>query len=331
MNIRDARPSSKSVRIIGLSDCIKPNCNSYDQQGSNNRSDHFDSEMKLLQKEMASIQLDCDALVDRYGSPSSPYKTVPTEDKSTQLNESDLASVFSCESCEACCRTLIESRNAAVAMKNIFLQNRRNGSVSPETASTDGMNGGTGVVNCSLSANVRKLKPKDSPENSPRKTLPNGQSEKDRTCINFYPCSPTMYTNEANLQHTIWLQQQLLRQALSQQQQKSASPKTSNQAQVSKFTITPYATSDVIVKKDIQSNCTSSLNATCDTSTSSPFKSVLANKLTCRDGSDSNGRTRSEWKVKRRPDGTRYITQKKSARNKILKKRGKLRILILLY
>ncbi|XP_076369658.1 uncharacterized protein LOC143256373 isoform X1 [Tachypleus tridentatus] len=88
----------------------------------------------------------------------------------------------------------------------------------------------------------------------------------------FYPCA-TMYTNQQNLQHTIWLQQELFRQALTQQQQHNHSQAT--------LPSSPTSTAVSSVKDEEE----------------------------------------MVWKVKRRSDGSRYITRR-PVRNKLLKERA---------
>ncbi|CAH0562515.1 unnamed protein product, partial [Brassicogethes aeneus] len=100
--------------------------------------------------------------------------------------------------------------------------------------------------------------------------------------------SDTMYTNVANLQQTMLLQQQLFRQALVQQQgnEVAAKPTTS---------FTSPSLSQYQFVSGSQSYTTQAESATLE--------------------------SRMEWKVKRRPDGTRYIARR-PVRNRILKNRA---------
>ncbi|XP_023219193.1 E3 ubiquitin-protein ligase PDZRN3-like [Centruroides sculpturatus] len=87
-------------------------------------------------------------------------------------------------------------------------------------------------------------------------------------CSSPYP-STTMYTNPAHLEHTMWIQQQLLRQSLAKQTWKTCVPMSSRMP---------------------------------DHATASPEYQV-------------------EWKVKKRSDGSRYITRR-PVRNRLLKERA---------
>ncbi|XP_030756114.1 PDZ domain-containing RING finger protein 4 [Sitophilus oryzae] len=101
--------------------------------------------------------------------------------------------------------------------------------------------------------------------------------------------SDTMYTNVANLQQTILLQQQLFRQALVAQNSEvvSTRPTTS---------FTSPSLSQYQFVSGSQSYTTNTI----------PDKSSVESQM--------------EWKVKRRPDGTRYIARR-PVRNRILKNR----------
>lgn len=99
--------------------------------------------------------------------------------------------------------------------------------------------------------------------------------------------SDTMYTNVANLQQTMLLQQQLFRQALGQNPEISTMPTPS-------FTA-PSLSQYQFVSSSQQFQTTHKGSSTVD--------------------------TRMEWKVKRRPDGSRYIARR-PVRNRILKNRA---------
>lgn len=107
-----------------------------------------------------------------------------------------------------------------------------------------------------------------------------------RTMPQAAPLSETMYTNVANLQQTIVLQQQLFLQAINQKQQ----------------------------HKHREHHGTNTV-AIAETS----FKSRHRSSHVGHSGSNPM-EPHMEWKVKRRPDGTRYITRR-PVRNKILRNR----------
>ncbi|XP_077495063.1 SLo interacting protein 1 isoform X1 [Amblyomma americanum] len=152
---------------------------------------------------------------------SSGHGTGPTEDKSTQMRDSDLQSLTSCESCRC-------HFDFATSPRRL-----------PKTVSEP--------------ACVRR-----------------GSSVPDYASL-----YPTMYTNPQNLQHTMWLQQNLFREALARRNSRAQAAKSS--------------------------------------STSSSKKEHVADPSEDVD-------LKSQWKVKRRADGTRYITRR-PARTKLLKER----------
>ncbi|XP_066246931.1 PDZ domain-containing RING finger protein 4 isoform X1 [Euwallacea similis] len=100
--------------------------------------------------------------------------------------------------------------------------------------------------------------------------------------------SDTMYTNVANLQQTMLLQQQLFRQALVAQN--------------------PEVSSSI---KPTTSFTSGSL---------SQYQFVGGSQSYTTNHQDKSMETKMEWKVKRRPDGTRYIARR-PVRNRILKNR----------
>lgn len=211
----------------------------------------------------------------------SPSKAM--EDKSTQLHESDVASIWSCESCRRCCRTFLESR------ETIFENNRNTES--------------------SHSITAKKL--------SARKLKCDTFGESNRNYVTFYPCSTTMYTNEANLQHTIWLQQQLFRESLAKKQfnpnhrPNGSSSLPSHKPQMSSFPNIAYSSSKIIKDSSFISSFSGSVPP-------SPSKSA---PLTSNVKQNNENNIKMEWKVKRRPDGSRYITSR-PVRNKMLKERA---------
>ncbi|XP_022240352.1 E3 ubiquitin-protein ligase PDZRN3-like isoform X2 [Limulus polyphemus] len=191
------------------------------------------------------------------------------EDKSTQLQESDVASIFSCDSCRQCCRTVLQSDRESLQKCD-----------SPKPPSTLSRSGNRRMVS--------KVTP------SGQRPLPKHieHIEKNQNYVTFYP-STTMYTNEQNLQHTILLQQQLFRQALAQKQQK---------------------------KKDIlDPRCPLGSKPQASMSTNSYLSSLCKNMTLSTVKEDEE--VKMEWKVKRRADGTRYITRR-PVRNKLLKERA---------
>jgi hypothetical protein len=219
------------------------------------------------------------------------------EDKSTQLHESDVASIWSCESCRRCCRNFLESR------ETILQQNRYKPNNSDSSF-------GITARNNSLSPNMRRMK---------CDTFDSNNRESNRNYVTLYPCSTTMYTNEANLQHTIWLQQQLFRESLAKKQfdkmsnhrPNGSSSLPSHKPQMSSFPNIAYSSSKVIKDSSFMSSFNGSVPP-------SPSKSA---PLTSNVRANNENFIKMEWKVKRRPDGSRYITRR-PVRNKILKERA---------
>ncbi|XP_017774042.1 PREDICTED: E3 ubiquitin-protein ligase PDZRN3 isoform X2 [Nicrophorus vespilloides] len=107
-----------------------------------------------------------------------------------------------------------------------------------------------------------------------------------RPGLNVPMLSDTMYTNAANLRQTILLQQQLFRQSLGQSNHETNRPTTS-------FTAPSLSQYQFISSQQNYTN-TRTESTTMDTA--------------------------MEWKVKRRPDGSRYIARR-PVRNRILRNR----------
>lgn len=112
-----------------------------------------------------------------------------------------------------------------------------------------------------------------------------------------------MYTNEANLQHTIMLQQRLFKQQLAtrrRQQDVSNCRKVANPPDVTTSTKSQYTETAKDTSCQVQAEIHSTPAAQCSNEKTSPL----------------------EWIVKRRPDGSRYITRR-PVRSKLLKERAK--------
>ncbi|XP_069169840.1 LOW QUALITY PROTEIN: slo-interacting protein 1 [Procambarus clarkii] len=169
----------------------------------------------------------------------------PTHDQSLQVSlESDTYSAISCDSCRRCMR--LPPLHASL----------------PQKTSGRGPESDHVINTASHQAHSTSQK------------VAHPDSESNRNYVTFLPAQ-TMYTNAANLQQTIWLQQQLFRQALNRESTAPSTPTTSARGLPPRAP--PRTPHDQPVKM--------------------------------------------EWKVKRRPDGTRYITQR-PVRNKMLKERA---------
>ncbi|KAL3213303.1 hypothetical protein MRX96_035536 [Rhipicephalus microplus] len=161
--------------------------------------------------------------------------TGPTEDKSTQMRDSDMQSLTSCESCR-----------------------------------------------CHLDFAT-------SPRRLPKTVSEPACVRRGSSVPNYASLYPTMYANKQNLQHTMWLQQHLFREALARRNGRVHATKSSSSSALP----TPTST-----KKD---------------------QLVSATTGGGEHGGDETD-LKSQWKVKRRADGTRYITRR-PARTKLLKER----------
>lgn len=114
-----------------------------------------------------------------------------------------------------------------------------------------------------------------------------------------------MYTNQANLQHTIAIQQKLFQQQIEQNPMRS---RKSNGVSLQPPSSSASSVSGQVENKsrDSQNVSRDSPNITRDSPNATP--------------PDSSGQM--EWVVKRRPDGTRYITRR-PMKSKLLKERAK--------
>lgn len=156
------------------------------------------------------------------------------------------------------------------------------------------------------------------------------KSRRDQQYPSILP-SATMYTNKANLEHTILLQQELLRQALLEQDRLKNEISLSNSTshQLSSFP-------DIVSSGQLRAKTINSHDVPPSPSKSVPINGAqriskattheYTNAANPRASYPSNAsnpvvQTNTEWKVKKRPDGSRYIT-KKPLRQKILKERA---------
>ncbi|RWS30605.1 E3 ubiquitin-protein ligase PDZRN3-like protein [Leptotrombidium deliense] len=229
------------------------------------------------------------------------------EDKGTQMQESDVASLFSCESCKRCCRTLIDSKGRNV----VFPENSR--------CSTPGCN----------PFQKGQFRGQRIDTNSSEFSNRNKYEDNRNNYVTFYPpFSATMYTNKANLEHTILLQQELLRQALFRQQksktQRNRQLINSSSHQMSSFP-------DIVSSNRREVNLLSPAGGNyMSVVPPSPSKSAPISSQNLRRGvemrpidisNENMCNLNVEWKVKKRSDGSRYITRR-PVRNKLLKERA---------
>lgn len=176
-----------------------------------------------LTLELAPIP-DCNS--EKFAEYEDPTKTFPNSpklvDKSTQLCESDVASVVSCDTCRYC-QVLVHQKSLSRTSE----QSTRyipNFEYSHPRQQFQWYGNSKGMSRTTSSdpfvAEPTKLAAK--PASVSGRDFIDRQVERNKNYVTFYPCA-TMYTNQENLQHTIWLQQQLFRQALAHKHYKKAS------------------------------------------------------------------------------------------------------------
>ncbi|KAF2883452.1 hypothetical protein ILUMI_22719 [Ignelater luminosus] len=142
------------------------------------------------------------------------------------------------------------------------------------------------VENCDVCKQQVNLKPKKTKASNSKVNSPSSPTTRPGLTVTHL-LSDTMYTNVANLQQTMLLQQQLFRQALGQQNNDIACKPTTS------FTAPSLSQYQFVSNQQTYKNQRES--ATMD--------------------------TKMEWKVKRRSDGTRYIARR-PVRNRILRNRA---------
>lgn len=124
----------------------------------------------------------------------------------------------------------------------------------------------------------------------------------------------TMYTNVANLQQTMLLQQQLFRQALNRQgtskeqrfEYRDVAMKPTTSFTAPSLTQYRFVSSQQVINLKIRND---------------RFHQFHIFKVYTNSADSKTVNTRMEWKVKRRQDGTRYIARR-PVRNRILKNRA---------
>lgn len=145
-------------------------------------------------------------------------------DKSTQLCESDVASIVSCDTCRYCQVLVHQKSFSRTSEQNTrYLPNFDYSNPQPQQQIQ--WYGASRPMNRTTSSDPFVVEPSKlpvKPASVAGRDFVDRQVERNKNYVTFYPCA-TMYTNQENLQHTIWLQQQLFRQALAQKHYKKAS------------------------------------------------------------------------------------------------------------
>ncbi|XP_055927036.1 E3 ubiquitin-protein ligase PDZRN3-like [Argiope bruennichi] len=255
-----------------------------------------------------------------------PHQNFPNSpklvDKSTQLCESDVASVVSCDTCRYC-QVLVNQKS----LSRISDQSTRyiptfeyNNPQPQQQFQWQGTSRGMSRTTSSdpFVAEPSKLPVK--PASVAGRDFVDRQVERNKNYVTFYPCA-TMYTNQENLQHTIWLQQQLFRQALAQKHYKKASTIPTCAVPNLKQWNQKYPSSSLDSLPPSKTTTHPSYVPTPGLLTTEPQGLSVLKSPVITPTEEPSDETKMEWKVKRRPDGTRYITRR-PIRNKILKERA---------
>ena len=150
-------------------------------------------------------------------------------------------------------------------------------------------------------------RPKDSGNN---RLTRNDMLEKNCNYVTMLPATRTMYTNAENLQQTIWLQQQLFQQQLIQKQQAQLAGKRNIQLM------------STIEEDAVQ---TGSLDKLLFSQYSQERQNRKPNEVFLSEQLHSDERkyleTNTGWRMKKRADGTRYITRRPT-RDRLLRDRA---------
>ncbi|GFY09759.1 e3 ubiquitin-protein ligase PDZRN3-B [Trichonephila clavipes] len=250
---------------------------------------------------------------DFHKNVSNPPKLV---DKSTQLCESDVASVVSCDTCRYC-QVLVHQKSlsrisdqSARYLPSFEYSNPQSQQQFPWYNASRGMNRTTSSDPFVVEPSKLPIKP----ASIAGRDFIDRQVERNKNYVTFYPCA-TMYTNQENLQHTIWLQQQLFRQALAHKHYKKASTIPTCALPNLKQWNPKYPSSSL----DILPPTTHPPHL--PTPGMLTVEPPVLKSPVITPTEEPSDETKMEWKVKRRPDGTRYITRR-PIRNKILKERA---------
>uniref|UniRef100_T1KVG8 PDZ domain-containing protein n=2 Tax=Tetranychus urticae TaxID=32264 RepID=T1KVG8_TETUR len=298
-------------------------------------------------------------------------KEVTTEEKGTQI-ESDAASLMSCESCPTCCKSLKTTDDKGLQHLETFQPYQMH---LGRPILIPGVIENKRTPNLPIPVKipvVPNLSSNNTASNNNKHVNKNTREEKENIYSTIGPTT-TMYTTKANLEHTIKLQQEMLRQAMVQQQKikpvKSQARGFESNSHNINGTNTSHQESSpasyyhrpnmVHPASHINTRPTIvSVNSPTNPSryfrhlgkmVNSPSLSKFKDKVTgnniilgpsnigYKNDTNRNGKeikiddqlncnpnnVNMEWKVKKRPDGTRYITRK-PIRNKILKERAQI-------
>ena len=212
-------------------------------------------------------------------------------DRALQANlDTDGCSAFSCDSCRQC---LCSNRSTAESLR----RNKR------PTAFPAAFNKAQ-LVN----------------HRSNNRTSRNESSERNRNYVTMLP-TRTMYTNAENLQQTIWLQQQLFEQQMLARQHQTA-----GQHPTTKRNLHLMSTieEDQVILTPTGSFPRSSMtraNPLVGGQQHRYVNSPLSSKVDPRHRSSYQDTTTTQWRMKKRPDGSRYITRRPT-RERLLRDRA---------
>ncbi|XP_054709260.1 E3 ubiquitin-protein ligase PDZRN3-like [Uloborus diversus] len=276
-----------------------------------------------LTLDLSSIPDYSSTKVNEYQEHLKAYANPPTlVDKSTQLCESDVASVVSCDTCRYC-QVLVHQKSISRTseQETRYLPNFEY--TNPQPQQKFQWYGASRPMNRTTSSDPFVTEPSKMPLKAASVTgrdFVDRQIEKNKNYVTFYPCA-TMYTNQENLQHTIWLQQQLFRQALAQKHYKKASTIPTCAPLNIKQWNPKYPSSSLDSLPPTKNQVHTPFIPTTTLLSTQPLEATKMKSPVITPTEEPSDEAKMEWKVKRRPDGTRYITRR-PMRNKILKERA---------
>lgn len=260
-------------------------------------------------------------------------KGVSTEEKATQI-ESDAASLMSCESCRMC---IIKSQGGNLADKDRGGQRAETFHHHQTVLPTVPKRTGNLPIPVKVPV-VPDLTMFNSNSNMIKSTSKGHLREEKENVYSAVGPTTTMYTTKANLEHTIMLQQEMFRQALIQQQKIKPWQKRSRSNESTGQPAVNHRPSSQIVYPPNSNNHPNGTPTSpskhfrnqiglVHSTSLSKFKETKNDKQASGSGKQTNDQSGNnvnmEWKIKKRPDGTRYITRK-PIRSKILKERAEI-------
>ncbi|XP_076110264.1 E3 ubiquitin-protein ligase PDZRN3-like isoform X3 [Mytilus galloprovincialis] len=339
INVNDiSKDECDKFREVLVQRCDSKSANNSPKKGSSRKNSvsSLEREIEYVNREMENIQIECQDMYDNHIGEDSNinhiYETLPSRSprvvprmgtrleyvKNVQLNnsgdswnqspvkkqqkafsEASTTSAYNTgESCRSTPLTLElnqVSDDSEKGFKNSMLCLASTTTTTP-IASTSDTEKQTQTPCQTKESSSEELNALSAKNNNENKNLSKDQKPMGESLQDLYMSyADVMYTNEANLQHTIAIQQKLFQQQMETKCRRKNSSRPSSHSSV--VSLQQNKNENVQLKTDnLQQqspNCTPP---------------------------DSSGQM--EWVVKRRPDGSRYITRR-PVRNKMLKERAK--------